>query len=460
MVVLDGTVVNVALPTIQRDLHFSQASLAWVVNSYLITFGGLLLFGGRLGDLIGRKRLFLIGLATFSMTSLLCGVSPNAELLVAARFLQGGGAALVASMVLGMVSPLFPDPKQRTRALSIFAAVTMGGAALGLPLGGVLTELLSWHWIFFINIPIGVIALILSSRLLEPHVGLGIRAGADVLGAVLVTATPMVIVYALIGTSTDGWGSTQTLVLLLGALGLVAAFIVVEARVRTPLIPLHIFRHRNVLAANVVRLIFYMGAFALNFLGTQFMQHVLGYSPMRAGLAFLPNTISVAVISLAVVPVLVWRTGPKPLILTGLLCGSAGLLLFSRAPVGASYVANILPCTLLLGMGIGLVFTTTVAVALSEALPTEAGVASGLTNVSVQMGVSIGVALLASISASRTAHLIAQGMTKRGALAGGFHLGFLVASGLAIVALVVAALLIRTPRQEVVARTAVLTVLE
>jgi MFS family permease len=210
MVVLDGTVVNVALPTIQRQLHFSQGSLAWVVNSYLITFGGLLLLGGRLGDLIGRKRLFLIGLGAFSATSMLCGLSATAGELVGARFLQGMAAALMSSMVLGTLSQMFPDPKERTSALSVFAVVTMAGAALGLPLGGTLTELLSWHWIFFINVPIGVTALILSGRLLDPHVGLGIRSGADLLGALLVTAAPMLTVYSLIGTSTEGWGSKQT----------------------------------------------------------------------------------------------------------------------------------------------------------------------------------------------------------------------------------------------------------
>lgn len=448
MVVLDSTVVNVALPTIQRDLHFSQASLAWVVNSYLITFGGLLLFGGRLGDLVGRKRLFLVGLAAFSMTSMLCGISPNAGLLVAARFLQGASAALMSSMVLGTLSPMFPDPRQRTKALSIFAAVTMGGVALGLPLGGVLTELLSWHWIFFINVPIGLTALFLSARLIDSHAGLGIRAGADIVGALLVTIAPMLVVYALIGTNTDGWGSPHTLLLFFGALGLVVVFMVVESRVRTPLIPLHIFRHRNLMTANVVRFVFPMGAFSLNFLGSQFLQHVVGYSPIRTGLAFLPNSLAIAVVSLVLVPTLMWRTGPKPLILAGLLLISGSLVLFAQTPVDAHYVANILPITLLLGMGIGLVFTTTVGVALSDVAPTEAGLASGLTNVSVQIGTSIGVAFLASISASRAAHLLAQGIDRRDALAGGFHLGFLIAAGLPLVSLIIAAVLIRSRRPE------------
>lgn len=464
MVVLDSTVVNVALPTIERQLHFAPASLAWVVNSYLITFGGLLLLGGRLGDLIGRKRVFLIGLAAFSATSLLCGLSPSAGVLVGARFLQGAAAALMSSMVLGTLSPMFPDPKERTKALSVFAAVTMGGAALGLPLGGALTELLSWHWIFFINIPIGAAAFILSARLLDSHAGLGIRAGADVVGALLVTTAPMLVVYALVETSTKGWGSVQTIALFLIALALVAIFIAVESRVRTPLIPLGVFKNRNLVSANVVRLLFPMGAFGLNFLGSQFLQHVVGYSPLRTGLAFLPNSLSITVVSLAVVPTLIRRTGPKPLVLMGLVLISSGLLLLSRAPLHSGYDADILPSTLLIGMGLGLVFTPSVGIALSNVAPAEAGLVSGLTNVSVQMGGSLGVALLASSSAARTAHLLAQGVAKPEALAGGFHLGFVVAAACPAVAFLAAALLLQSRgaaiEAEAMARAEAVTILE
>jgi EmrB/QacA subfamily drug resistance transporter len=464
MVVLDSTVVNVALPTIQRQLHFSPASLAWVVNSYLITFGGLLLLGGRLGDLIGRKRLFLIGLGAFSATSLLCGLSPTAGVLVAARFLQGASAASMSSMVLGSLSPMFPDPRERTRALSVFAAVTMGGAALGLPLGGALTELLSWHWIFFINVPIGATALLLSSRLLEPHAGLGIRAGADILGALLVTAAPMLIVYALIETSTSGWGSFQTIALFLVAIALGFIFVIVESRVRTPLVPLHVFKNRNLVSANVVRLLFPMGAFGLNFLGSQFLQHVVGYSPLRTGLAFLPNSLSIALVSLVVVPYLIRRTGAKPLILAGLVLVSMGLALFSRAPVHSDYAINILPITLLIGVGLGLVFTPSVGVALSDVAPAEAGLVSGLTNVSIQIGGSIGVALLASTAAARTAHLLTQRVARPQALAEGFHLGFVVAAVCPGLAFVAAVLLLKSHRAgmeaDTIAQAEALTILE
>jgi EmrB/QacA subfamily drug resistance transporter len=444
MVVLDGTVVNVALPTIQRQLHFSQGSLAWVVNSYLITFGGLLLLGGRLGDLIGRKRLFLIGLGAFSATSMLCGLSATAGELVGARFLQGMAAALMSSMVLGTLSQMFPEPKERTSALSVFAVVTMAGAALGLPLGGTLTELLSWHWIFFINVPIGVTALILSGRLLDPHVGLGIRSGADLLGALLVTAAPMLTVYSLIGTSTEGWGSKQTVSLFVAALSLVVLFIVVESRVRTPLIPLHIFRNRNLVTANVVRFLFPMGAFAMNFIGSQYLQHVVGYSPLRTGLAFLPTSLSIATVSLVVVPRLIRRVGPKPLVLVGLALITCGLLLLSRAPLHDVYLEYFLPSTLLVGMGFGLVFTPTVGIALSDVVPDEAGLVSGVTNVSVQIGGSIGVALLASVAAGRSSHLLARGVATRMALIDGFHLSYVVAGACTTVAFLVAAVILRS----------------
>lgn len=445
MVALDSTVVNVALPTIQRDLHFSQASLAWVVNAYLITFGGLLLLAGRLGDLIGRKRLFLFGLSSFVVSSMLCGVSPTAGVLVAARFLQGASAACMSSMVLGTISPMFPDHKERTKALSVFAAVTLGGTSLGLPLGGALIEL-SWHWIFFINVPVGVAALILSARLLDSHAGLGIRAGADVLGGILVTAAPMILVYALIETSTAGWASTRTLVLFVAAAVVAASFVAVESRVRTPLIPLRIFRHHNLVTAAIIRFVYPMGAFGTNFIGSQFLQFVVGYSALRTGLAFLPNSILVAAISLFVVPRLMARFGPKPLILTGLVALIAGLLAFSRAPIHAHYLTEVLPSLLLVGIGFGLVFTPTVGVALSDVAPAEAGLVSGITNVSVQMGGSIGIALLASVAAGRTTNLLAKHLGKPEALANGFHLAFVVASGLTAFALLIAALLLRRGR--------------
>ena len=445
MVALDSTVVNVALPSIQRDLHFSQASLAWVVNAYLITFGGLLLLAGRLGDLIGRKRLFLIGLGAFVVSSMLCGASPTSGVLVAARFLQGASAAAMSSMVLGMLSPMFPDPRERTKALSVFAAVTLGGASLGLPVGGALIEI-SWHWIFFINVPFGVAALILSYRLLDSHAGLGIRAGADIVGAFLVTAAPMMIVYALIETSTIGWGSIRTIMLFAGALALVGMFVVVEAHVRTPLIPLRIFRHRNLVTANIIRFLYPIGAFGLNFIGSQFLQVVVGYSPLQTGLSFLPNSMLIGMMSLAAVPYLLPRTGPKALILTGLALITGGLLLFSHAPAHANYITDILPVVVLVGTGYGLVFTPTVGIALSDVAPAESGLVSGLTNVSVQMGGSIGVALLASVAAGRTANLLAQHVAKPEALVEGFHLAFLVAAACAAVALIVAAVLLDSRR--------------
>jgi EmrB/QacA subfamily drug resistance transporter len=445
MVALDGTVVNVALPTIQRELNFSHASLAWIVNGYLITFGGLLLLAGRLGDLIGRKRLFLIGVAAFSIFSVLCGASQSAGMLIAARFLQGGSAALMASMVLGMLSPMFPISKERTRALSIFAAVTLCGASLGLPLGGALIEL-SWHWIFLINFPIGVATFIMSARFLEPHTGLGIRAGADVFGALFVTTAPMLTVYALIGTATVGWGSVQTILLFAAAIAAAILFIVSESRAKTPLIPLRIFRNRNLTVATVIRFVYPMGAFGTNFIGPQFLQYVLGYSPLRTGLAFLPNSVAIGLISLVAVPYLATRISPKVTILAGLTVMIAALLQFSLIPVHGSYAGRILPALICTGFGFGLVFTPTVGITLSNIASEHSGLASGLANVSLQMGGSIGVALLASVSASRTTHLLARGSTAPEALAGGYHFGFQVAAACSTIALIIAAVLLRPGR--------------
>lgn len=460
MVALDGTVVNVALPTIQRDLHFSQASLAWVVNAYLITFGGLLLLAGRLGDLIGRKRLFLIGLGAFSASSALCGAATSSGVLVAARFLQGASAAMMSAMVLGILSPMFPDPKERTRALSVFAAVTLAGASLGLPLGGALIEL-SWHWIFFINLPFGLAALFVSSRLLEPQEGLGIRAGADILGGLLVTVVPMLVVYALIQTSSKGWASVETNGLFGTAIVLVVFFVFIESRMRTPLIPLGIFRHRNLITATLIRFFYLMGAFSLNFLGSEFLQSVLGYSPFDVGLAFLPNSILIAVISLFWVPRLLSRVGTKPLIVLGVTMNVAGLLLMSRAPVHSHFISDILPPLMLIGAGVALTFTPTVGLALSDVAPSEAGLVSGFTNVAIQMGGSFGIALFASVSAGRTTHLLAHRVGRPEALTTGFHLGFQVAAACESIALLTAILMLKSRRAgEVTIEPDVLRVLE
>jgi EmrB/QacA subfamily drug resistance transporter len=426
MVALDSTVVNVALATIQRELHFSHSSLAWVVNSYLITYAGLLLLGGRLGDLLGRKRVFLWGLLAFTAASLLCGLSWSAPVLIAARFGQGVGGALMTSMVLGILGPMFPDGAQRTKALGIFAAVTLGGVALGLPVGGTLVESLGWHWIFFINVPVGVATFVLSRRLLASHAGLGIRAGADVLGALLITVGPMLLVYALIETSTEGWFSPYTVVPFALAVMAIPLFVAVEARVRSPIVPLRVFSNSSLIDANIIRFFFGMAALGQGFLGSQFLQEVLHYTPRQAGLAYLPNSVIVALVSLFVVPRLLHRFSRISLITVGLVSFCGGLVRFSLVPLHAHYAESILPATILIGFGIGLFFTPSVGLALANVAPSESGIASGLTNVSTQMAGSIGVALVATISASWTTHQLHQHVSSTAALASGFHLAFRV----------------------------------
>ncbi len=447
MIVLDSTVVNVALPSIQRELHFSQASLAWVVNAYLLTFGGLLLLAGRLGDLIGRARVFLVGLAAFSIASMLCGLAQSASVLVVARFVQGASAAMVASMVLGIITPMFPEPKERTTAFSVFAFVAIGGASLGLVLGGALTELLNWHWIFFINVPVGAAALLVGSRLLEKEAGLGVGAGADIAGAILVTAAPVLAVYGLINAGNRGWGSTVTIGSFIGAGILTAVFLTVERRVRTPLVPLRIFRYRGLMSATVVRLMFPMGGFGFNFLGALYLQHVLGYSPLRTGLAYLPGSAVTGFVSLAIIPRLVRRVGMKPLVVVGLLLISAGVLSFAPVPVHANFFRNILPAMILTGAGFGLVFMPSVSISMSDVGPSEAGVASGLANVAVQLGASIGVAALATVSTSRTRNLLDQHHTQFAALTGGYRIGMYAAAGFAATGFVLAIALLPSARR-------------
>jgi EmrB/QacA subfamily drug resistance transporter len=429
MIVLDATVVNVALPVIERQLHFSQASLAWVANAYFLTFGGLLLLAGRIGDLVGRTRLFLAGLASFVVASAICGLAPSGSVLVASRFVQGATAALVASMVLGILAPMFPEPRERTIALSIFAFVAIGGASLGLVIGGVITEFLSWHWIFFINVPVGVAALIVGVRLIPRVPGLGWRSGADFVGAVLVTGAPSAAVYGLIQAGDVGWTAPSTIGPLVGSVGLGLAFFLVESRVKTPLIPLHVLRRRSLASSAVVRSLLPAGGFALTFLGALYMQHVLHYSPLRTGLAFLPSTIMTGGISLGALPWLTQRFTLKSLSLVGLLFVTGGMLVMATISVDSPYLSAVFPAMLLTGTGFGLVFMPTIGIAMSGASEQESGIASGVVNVSVQIGAAIGVALLATISATRTSQLVTRGVPELNALVSGYRLAFLAGAG-------------------------------
>jgi EmrB/QacA subfamily drug resistance transporter len=443
MIVLDATVVNVALPSIQRDLHSSTTSLAWVINGYLITFGGLLMLAGRLDDLLGRKRVFLSGVALFTLASLLCGAAPTQETLIAARFLQGVGAAVVSSMVLAILVTLFVEPRELGKAMGIYAFVASAGGSIGLLAGGVLTQVLSWHWIFFINLPIGALALALGSALIPRQAAPGPRSGIDFLGAILVTAAPGLAVYVILEAGQGGIALPSLLGLGSLVVALTLAFVLVESRVRHPLVPLRVFRSRNVVGANLVRALLPVGLFGAFFLGALYLQRVLGFSPVQTGFAFLPMNLGVAVFSLLITARLVTRFGAKSVLVPGLLLVAAGLALFSHAPVQGSYLVDVLPSLALIGIGAGLVFMPSVSLAMAGAGPGDAGLASGLANVALQVGAAIGIAALASIASAQTSGQLADGSGFDAALTSGYHLGFVVAAASAGLAAVLASLVLR-----------------
>ena len=448
MIVLDATVVNVALPSIQDDLGFSQASLAWVVNAYLIAFGGLLLLAGRLGDLISRRGVFLAGLGVFTVASLLCGIAQSQELLVAARFVQGVGGAMTSAVILGMIVTMFPEPREQAKAIGVYSFVASAGGSVGLLAGGILTQGINWHWIFFVNIPIGIATAVLALRLLDKDKGLGFGRGADVLGAVLITGALMLLVYTIVKPAADyGWGDGRTLVLGAGALALLVAFIAREATARNPLIPLRIFRSRNVSGANAIQALFVAGMFGMFFLGALYLQRVLGYDALETGLAFLPVTVMIGALSLRYSERLIMRFGAKATLLPGLVLIAAGLGLFTQVPVDGDYVTNVLPTMLLLGTGAGLSFPALMTLAMSGATPTDAGLASGLVNTTLQVGGALGLAVLATLSATRSDTLIEQGDPTAVALTEGYQLAFLIGAGLVVAAIVVAVTVLQPERR-------------
>ena len=443
MIILDQTIVNVALPSIQSDLGFTQSSLAWVVNAYLIAFGGLLLLAGRLGDLVGRKRMFMIGLTVFTAASLLCGVSQSQEMLIGARFVQGIGGAMTSAVILGMIVTMFPQPAEQAKAIGIYSFVAAGGASIGLLAGGVLTEAINWHWIFFVNLPIGIVTAVLATRLIDNDEGIGLNRGADVPGAALIVGALMLTVYTIVETENHGWGSARTLILGAVALGLIGAFVLREARAKTPLIPLRIFRSRVMSGANLVQALAVGGLFGMFFLGALYLQRVLGYGAIEVGLAFLPVALLIGILSVGVSARLIVRFGARATLLPGLVFILAGLLLFGRAPVDATYATDILPAMLLLGLGGGLFFAALMTLAMSAATPEDSGLASGLVNTTQQVGGALGLAIIATLSASRTDHLRASGDPIANALTGGYHLAFTIGAGLVLGAIVLAVALLR-----------------
>ncbi len=433
MIVLDTTIVNVALPTIRTSLGFSQASLAWVVNAYLLTFGGFLLLGGRLGDLYGHRRLFLGGITLFTGASRACGLANSEAFLVAARAIQGLGGAVVSAESLSLIMTLFTDPIERTKAMGVFGFVAAGGGTIGVLLGGVLTDVLSWHWIFLVNVPIGAAVFALSLRLLPDRGGAAVGTRLDAGGAVTVTASLMLAVYAIVNGNQWGWTSLRTVGLLLGAAALMVVFLVIEAVVRSPLVPLRLFGLRNVATANVVGVLWAAAMFAWFFMSALYMQRVLHYSPLKIGLAFLPTSLIMGAFSLGLSAKLVMRYGIRKPLAVGLTLAAAGLLLFVRTPVHGSFFQDILPSMILLGCGAGMAFNPLLLAAMNDVAPEEAGLASGLVNTAFMMGGALGLAVLASLAASRTSSLQAAGHGAGYSLNGGYHLAFLVGTVFAVV---------------------------
>jgi EmrB/QacA subfamily drug resistance transporter len=443
MIVLDVTIVGVALPSIREDLGFTESSLAWVANAYLLTFGGFLLLAGRLGDLFGQRRLFLLGITLFTAASLACGLATTQGLLVGARAIQGLGGAVVSAVALSLIVTLFTEPAERAKAMGVFGFVAAGGGTIGVLLGGVLTDTLSWHWIFLVNVPIGAAVFALSLLVLPAGRGQASEGRLDVLGAVTVTASLMLAVYAIVNGNEVGWTSGRTLGLLAISAALLASFLFLESRVRSPLVPLGLFRRRNIAVSNTVGVLWAAAMFAWFFLSALYLQLVLGYSPLQVGLAFLPANLIMAVFSLGLSAKLVMRFGIRLPLGAGLLLAAVGLALFARAPVDGSFVIDVFPSMVLLGCGAGMAFNPVLLAAMNDVAPSEAGLASGIVNTSFMMGGALGLAVLASLAASRTDTLLASGDGQLTALTGGYHLAFLVGAIFALFAAVLGTSLLR-----------------
>jgi EmrB/QacA subfamily drug resistance transporter len=443
MIVLDTTIVNVALPSIRTDLAFTETSLVWVVNAYMLTFGGFLLLGGRLGDLFGHRRLFLLGITLFTLASLACGLADTQGLLIVARAVQGLGGAVVSAVALSLIMVLFTETAERAKAMGIFGFVMAGGGSVGVLLGGVLTDALDWHWIFLVNLPVGIAVFALCVALIPAGRGMAGAGRLDVAGAVTVTTSLMLAVYAIVNGNEAGWTSVETVGLLAVAAALLALFLAIEARVHAPLMPLGLFRLRNVAVSNVVGVLWAAAMFAWFFISALYMQLVLGYSPMQVGLAFLPANLIMAAFSLGLSAKLVMRFGIRSPLAVGLLLAAAGLALFARAPVDGTFILDVLPGMLLLGLGAGVAFNPVLLAAMSDVQPSESGLASGVVNTSFMMGGALGLAVLASLADARTGNLLAAGHAAPAALNAGYHIAFVLGAVFAAAASLLSAVLLR-----------------
>ena len=443
MIVLDVSIVGVALPSIRQDLGFSEASLAWVVNAYLLTFGGFLLLGGRLGDIFGYRRLFMIGIALFTLASLSCGLANTQLLLTVARAVQGLAAAIVSAVALSLTMVLFTQPAERAKAMGIFGFVASGGGSIGVLLGGILTDILNWHWIFLVNVPIGIAVYFLSLRVLpKEHIAPESRS-LDIAGAVTITSALLLAVYAIVNGNSAGWVSTQTLGFLSAAVVLIAIFLGIEAKAKAPLLPLRFFKMRNLQIANVVGVLWAGAMFAWFFLAALYLQLILGYGPLKVGLAFLPGNVVMGIFSAFLSAKIVMRFGIRLPLAIGLFIASLGLGLLALAPVDGHFVSNVLPSMVLLGIGAGTAFNPVLLAAMSDVKPHESGLASGIVNTSFMMGGALGLAVLASLAASRTSHLLSNHSDRLTALNSGYHVAFVVGAIFAALAAIIGLVLLR-----------------
>jgi EmrB/QacA subfamily drug resistance transporter len=447
MNILDGTIVNVALPKIQHDLSFSQANLTWVLDAYLISFGSFLLLAGRLGDLVGRKKIFLAGVAAFTVFSAICGVSDSQIVLIVARFLQGVAGALCSSVILAIISTEFTQPSERAKAMSAYIFVVVSGGSIGLLAGGVLTQFINWRWDFFVNVPIGVFALIAGYRLLDENRGLGLSRGVDWLGSLLVTCGVMSGVYAIAKAPDYGWGSAHTLGFLAAAIVIVTAFVLLESRIENPIMPLRMFQIRSLIASSLVRGVLISGLYAAFFLGALYLQGVRGYSALDTGLAFLPQTLVVGVMSRGITTRLAERFGNASMVILGLVVMSVGLGLLSRVTPTTAYAPLLVSSYILMGLGAGCAMSPLLGIAMSEVPRADAGLGSGIVNVSLQLAAAVGVAVFSSIATERSKSLEAAHRSVHVALTAGYRLGFTVGCGTLLGAIVLALVLLRPRKQ-------------
>ena len=443
---LDGSVVNVALPRIQDDLGFSQSDLSWVVNAYMIAFGSFLLLAGRLGDLIGRKRVFLTGVAIFTAASALCGFADDQAVLIVARFIQGLGGAVSSSVIIALIVTEFPEPGERARAMSAYIFVAVGGGSLGLLVGGALTQTVNWHWIFFINLPIGIATFVLGAMLLEENVGIGLDKGLDWLGSILITGALMVGIYAIIKTTEYGWLSARTLAVAGISIAMLVAFAVLESRIENPILPPRVLHIPGLVGSSVVRGFLATGLWSTFFLGALYLERIRGYGALKTGLAFMPMTIAVALLSTGITARLLARYGPMRVLIPGLVCMTAGLLLLTTAGVHTSYFPRVFIAFTILGIGAGASFIPLLSIAMARVPMADAGIASGVVNVSLQISAAVGLAVLATVSTHRANTLLEQGHSLPSALTGGYHLAFLVGAGCTAVGVVIALVVLRDQR--------------